>query len=160
MHYKETRCRYRRRKEGGRGQWIQESIRSILNEAMFSLGPGRGESGLHFILHRVWKLLVTAACTKTGKRLIRTSKALFALLKVINHCGHGGLVPRVLRRSAECVGISVCAAICEYKNTRLSLHARPKQLKREKKTGHDSKENFGEKKKTGTRRKEGKKVGT
>lgn len=73
---------------------------------MVSLGPQRGESGPHFILHRVWQLLVTAPCTKTGKRLIRTSNTLFALLKVINHCGHRGMVPWVLRSSAECVGVS------------------------------------------------------
>lgn len=62
-------------------------------EAMLSLGPVRGESGPHFILHRVWQLLVTERRTKTGERLIWTSRTLFALLKVINHCGHGGLAP-------------------------------------------------------------------
>lgn len=79
-------------------------------EAMVSLGPGRGENSPHFILHRVWQLLVTAPRTKTGKRLIRTSRTLFALLKVINHCGHGGMAPwSAICSSAECVCASACA---------------------------------------------------
>lgn len=59
----------------------------------FNLGPLRGERDPLPILCRVWQLLVTAVCTKTGKRLIQTSRTLFALLKVINHCGHRGAVP-------------------------------------------------------------------
>lgn len=47
----------------------------------------------HFMLHGVWQLLVTVVHTEMEKRFIRTSKTVFALLKVINHCGHEGLVP-------------------------------------------------------------------
>lgn len=50
---------------------------------------------------------MTAARTTTGKRLIRTSKTLFALLKVINHCGHGGMAPQVL----HAVVLSVLASL-------------------------------------------------
>lgn len=63
-------------------------------EAMLFLGPGRGCMLPSFSYNTEFRqLLATAVCTTTGKRLIQTSKTLFALLKVINHCAHRGLLP-------------------------------------------------------------------
>ena len=67
------------------------------------VGWGEGRSSPHFILHRVWQLLATAAPAATGSRLIRTSNTLFALLKVINHVDRGLMVPAVQHHSSVCI---------------------------------------------------------